>query len=46
MLDDAVGRGGTFRHLVLAGIIESVSKPDSIWVVEEAGYYGAFPPHQ
>ena len=35
--EDAAGGDQVFRHLVLAGIIEPVSKLDSIRVLEEAG---------
>jgi hypothetical protein len=36
-LEDAAGRDDVFRHLVLARIIEPVSKLDSLRVLEEAG---------
>lgn len=36
-LDDAAGGDDVFRHLVLARIIEPVSKLDSLRVLEEAG---------
>ena len=36
-LEDAAGGDEVFRHLVLARIIEPVSKPDSLRVLEEAG---------
>ena len=36
-LDDAAGADDIFRHLVLARIIEPVSKLDSLRVLEEAG---------
>jgi hypothetical protein len=36
-LDDAAGGDDAFRHLLLARIIEPVSKLDSIRILEEAG---------
>ena len=35
--EEAAGGDGVFRQLVLARIIEPVSKPGSLWVLDEAG---------
>jgi hypothetical protein len=40
-LDEAAGGDDIFRHLVLARIIEPVSKLDSLRVLEEAGVTAA-----
>ena len=42
--ENAAGGDETFRHLVLARIIEPVSKLDSLRVLEEAGIAATFLP--